>query len=224
MPKKPPSNVHPMLGRIPSPDERDKKFLMRALIPKKLARPTSKYWSSRWVGDQGETSQCVGYGWHGFLRASPVNTYEPKPEVIYDGAQANDEFSGPPPDYDGTSVRGGAKYLAGSVHRVQGYRWAFSIGAVLDWLGTQGPVVLGTDWFTAMFDPDSKGFVAPEGKNAGGHCYLALGYDDARKAVRCVNSWGKSWGQLGRFWIAYDDLDSLIKNGGEACVAVEAAK
>jgi hypothetical protein len=217
-----PPDVHPRLGRIPSPDERDKKFLMRALIPKKLARPTSKYWSSRWVGDQGDTSQCVGYGWHGFLRASPVNTREPKPEVIYDGAQANDEFPGT--NYDGTSVRGGAKYLSGSVARVKEYRWAFSINAVLDWLGTMGPVVLGTSWFANMFDPTDKGFVIPSGTNEGGHCYLALGYDDVRKAVRCVNSWGKSWGQQGRFWIDYKDLDGLIKNAGEACVAVEAAK
>jgi hypothetical protein len=217
-----PPEVHPRLGRIPSPDERDKRFLMRALIPKKLARPTSKYWSSRWVGDQGDTSQCVGYGWHGFLRASPVNTREPKPEVIYDGAQANDEFPGT--NYDGTSVRGGAKYLTDVVKQVKEYRWAFSINAVLDWLGTNGPVVLGVDWRSTMFDVDSHGFLDTSGKSEGGHCILAIGYDDKRKALRLVNSWGHGWADNGRCWIRYADADALIREGGEACTAIESAK
>lgn len=37
----------------------------------------------------------------------------------------------------------------------------------------------------------------------GGHCVVAVGYDDARKAVRCRNSWGQGWGAKGDFWMPY---------------------
>jgi C1A family cysteine protease len=37
----------------------------------------------------------------------------------------------------------------------------------------------------------------------GGHCVIAIGYDDTHQAVRCRNSWGKSWGFEGDFWMPY---------------------
>jgi C1A family cysteine protease len=36
-----------------------------------------------------------------------------------------------------------------------------------------------------------------------------------------VNSWGPGWGQNGRAWITFKDLDRLIKAEGEAAVAME---
>ena len=39
--------------------------------------------------------------------------------------------------------------------------------------------------------------------------------------MRAVNSWGEGWGQRGRFWLTFGDLDKLIKADGEACVAIE---
>jgi len=43
----------------------------------------------------------------------------------------------------------------------------------------------------------------------------------ARRAFRAINSWGRSWGQNGRFWIRQDDLMLLLQEDGEACAAVE---
>lgn len=37
----------------------------------------------------------------------------------------------------------------------------------------------------------------------GGHAVLAVGYDDNRGAVLVQNSWGKSWGNEGLFWMPY---------------------
>jgi len=37
----------------------------------------------------------------------------------------------------------------------------------------------------------------------GGHAVMAVGYDDAKKAVLVRNSWGPKWGEKGHFWIPY---------------------
>ncbi len=36
------------------------------------------------------------------------------------------------------------------------------------------------------------------------HAVVAVGYDDGRKAFKCRNSWGSSWGDHGHFWFPYD--------------------
>lgn len=38
----------------------------------------------------------------------------------------------------------------------------------------------------------------------GGHAVLAVGYDDAKKAIKVRNSWGSGWGLNGYFWLPYD--------------------
>lgn len=178
-----------------------------------------------YVADFAAVHNCVGFAWHGFLRCSPVNESKPTPQECYDGAQANDEYAGPPPGYDGSSVRGGAKYLNEAVKQVTEYRWATSIDDVLEWLAHNGPVVFGTDWYTRMLDVDMKGFVRIGGGIAGGHAYLVRGYDDSKSALRIQNSWGKSWGEKGLAWLSYDDAAKLIapEVQGEACSAVEKA-
>jgi hypothetical protein len=37
-----------------------------------------------------------------------------------------------------------------------------------------------------------------------GHAMTAVGYDDARRAFRIQNSWGRSWGDGGYAWFGYD--------------------
>lgn len=38
----------------------------------------------------------------------------------------------------------------------------------------------------------------------GSHCITIIGYDDNKKVVHCVNSWGISWGNNGCFTLPYD--------------------
>jgi C1A family cysteine protease len=43
----------------------------------------------------------------------------------------------------------------------------------------------------------------------GSHAAVACGYDDARKAVLCRNSFGTNWGDQGYFWMDYGWFTSM---------------
>lgn len=43
-------------------------------------------------------------------------------------------------------------------------------------------------------------------KLLGGHCVVAVGYDDEKKLFKCRNSWGTDWGSGGYFFLPYDYL------------------
>ena len=45
---------------------------------------------------------------------------------------------------------------------------------------------------------------APNEKMVGGHCILAVGYDDNKRMVKVRNSWGTGWGDQGYFEMPYD--------------------
>lgn len=44
---------------------------------------------------------------------------------------------------------------------------------------------------------------APGERVIGGHAILGVGYDDGMQAALIRNSWGKSWGLQGHFWMPY---------------------
>ena len=47
-------------------------------------------------------------------------------------------------------------------------------------------------------------FDTPEDAPGIGHAMLVTGYDDARRAFRIQNSWGREWGDGGYAWYSYD--------------------
>lgn len=231
------------LGRRSAPDSRDLRYRMPSV---RFAGPSlqRKLWRPGSVLDQGPTSSCVGHAWWGLLAAGPMmqQLLNVGPHRIYHDAQRIDEWPGE--DYDGTSVRAGAKVLQ-QLGLVSGYQWAYTADEVLFNLLARGPVVLGTWWFPEMDRPNEDGAVHLEHAWAalGGHSYLCYGYDPRpvrgndnpgdqgftprsceRGWFRCQNSWGKRWGDGGRFWISWDDLEFLLSGpgqDGEACSAVE---
>ena len=205
------------LGRRQAPDERDQGHLM-SMVLGAVVRPQKKTWRVWWKGNQGQTPQCVGYAWYALLRALPHLQREPDAATIYHAAQQVDEWPGE--DYEGTSVRGGAKALK-AAGKLTAYAWAFTVEDILNWLGTHGPVVLGTNWYQGMFEADKTGLIVPTGSLAGGHAYLVLGYDEATKRLLCQNSWGTGWGLRGRFSLHYEDAERLLHEDGEACTPVE---
>ena len=217
-------------GRLHVEDERDKKFLLTPDL-KRASGVTKRYWHAGRVLNQGSTPQCVAYSGYKYLTAGPVrNTHLPwKPAELYKHAQEHDEWPGD--DYDGSSLRGLFKYL----HKegfVSEYRWGFDLETILSHVLTEGPLVLGSTWYSEMSTP-RNGFIMPQGRAVGGHAYVIIGANRNKKrkgatergAFRILNSWGRSWGQCGRAWMSFLDFEMLLEDRDvEACMAVEVDK
>lgn len=209
---------HRVFGRHHIPDPRDRRFRMAPRRGFRLPDRGFRYWADhRWMGDQKDTPHCVGFSWAHWLHCAPFRQWL-HPVGIYRLAQLHDEWAGN--DYEGTSVRGGAKALA-QLGFIGAYHWASSAREVALALQDEGPVVVGTDWTDGMSIPDSDGTIRPEGNSLGGHAYLLTGVNFTRKLFRVKNSWGAAWGRRGRAWISFDDFDRLLAKGGEACIGRE---
>jgi hypothetical protein len=212
------------LGRLRQWDQKNCDYLMpKKAVPQELRK---RFWNAGKVLDQGDTPQCVGYAGWGWLASGPVTNHPPfSPTDLYHWAQDNDEWEGT--DYDGSSTLGLMKALKSKGY-VSDYVWALDAETLVAWILTTGPVVVGTNWYKDMFTPDKDGFLEPAGDLAGGHEWRIEGadrdrrcYDGSLGAVRMVNSWGPKWGDHGRAWVSFNDLDKLIKDQGEAVTATE---
>lgn len=201
-------------GRLHAADDRDKKFQLRRQASDRKYR----YWyDNRWWGDQLSTPHCVGFGWAHWLTNVPVVNYL-DPDGIYKMAKFIDEWKGT--NYDGTSVRAGAKLLK-RLGLIERYEWCWDLQTLIDTILEKGPVVVGTDWLKGMERPDENGIITATGPNYGGHCYLLTGVSLHREVFRIKNSWGREWGDKGHAYISLSDMEKLIKAEGEVCLAVE---
>jgi hypothetical protein len=116
---------------------------------------------------------------------------------------------------DGLSV---AKALT-EAGMISGYRHAFTLADALDALMSQ-PIITGTNWLTNMFTPTAEGLVTPGGDLAGGHEYVADGYDDVRGWVWFTNSWGWGFGLAGRFAMEAEAWGNLLGQDGDVTIFV----
>jgi hypothetical protein len=216
------------LGRLYAKDKNDKKFPLKALLPRRKSQRTSRSWyDAYWNGNQGNTPKCVGYGWTHWLEDAPVipgSKTHPAvdPNKVYKLAQQLDEWPGT--NYDGSSVRGGAKAIR-KLGFISAYHWAANLDEIIQWILEKGPVVVGTIWTEDMFTPNASGLIVPTGEVVGGHCYDLNGVSTITRKFRAKNSWGTSWGKGGHAYIKFEDMNTLLfpSSGepGEACVATE---
>lgn len=211
-----------MLGRLPDPDPRDANYPMRALLTIPPTLKTRYWWAGGAWLDQGATGTCVGHGWAHWIEDGPrtwPGTVDPY--AIYLAACMRDTFVGNDNgdlNY-GTSVRAGAEAVV-AMGRASEYRWAWDVPTIVDAILTKGPVVVGTNWYSSMMMLD-EGFLEVYGGIAGGHCYVLNGVSTVKGIVRVKNSWGRGWGNKGHAYLSLEDLERLIGEDGEACMAVE---
>lgn len=227
MPEKDLDKLKEKLGRIYIPDERDANFPMKAMLPVKAPKRHFKYyWGQDWWGDQKATSQCVSYAWLHWLEGGSVTQNHKEPPVLnptwlYNECQKNDSWEGT--NYNGTSVRAGAKILQREGY-ISEYRWTQNIDELVMAVLTVAPVVVGTYWFYDMFFPNEDGLITATGQPMGGHAYVLTGVNTKKKLFRIKNSWSKYWGRNGYAYISFDDMEKLLGMQGEAALAVELKK
>lgn len=201
-----------------------------------------KEWDCNAWLDQRAEGACVGFAWAHELQAEPevVPMTEAQARAIYKRAQQLDVWPGE--QYEGTSVLGGVKAVrelknnAGEPY-IKEYRWAFGLADLARAVGYQGPVVIGVNWYTGMFNTDANGFIRVTGSVAGGHSLLVVGVVVKRLAINRFgpitsldevdldnsyivlhNSWGRDWGFGGRAKISFRDMQRLLAEQGDACV------
>lgn len=203
-------------GRLHALDRRDAKFAITA----RKSKRTNRYWQGSVVTNQGNMPSCVGHAWCHWLSCEPRPAYLAG-DYLYKLCQFVDEWPGE--DYEGTSVRAGAKIAAG-MGILSAYEWAKTKDALVYTLLERGPVVAGTSWYSGMMD-DSSGLVDASGDNLGGHAYLVDGINLKTGLARIKCAWWNSstqpWGIQGRVNIDIDQLWRLVADDGEACLGVK---
>jgi hypothetical protein len=174
--------------------------------------------------DQGALGSCTGNATAGALMTVPLhqpgwNFNETDAVKIYEQAtQFNPPGEQYPPNDDGSSGPCVADALekdgvvAKSVH-------ATELTPMLGLL-TLGPLILGLDSYTSFDTPLPSGecVLTPGATVRGGHEVEAFGVDPVTKMVWFYQSWGETWGGLGNgtFCLAYETLDHLFLEGGDA--------
>ena len=145
-----------------------------------------------------------------YADASQNDPWEGGMTWIADGCQVAGEDTG---SSGLSAAKASIKFGWGSV-----YRWEFGGGdGVVQQVQEGKGQSVGTWWYGDMFGPSAGTYaglpiVKPTGGRVGGHQYLIRGYDVDKDYVlgRC---W---WGGFRDFWITRTDLDSLLRDGGDA--------
>jgi hypothetical protein len=184
--------------------------------------------------NQGELLSCTGNAGIGALGTQPFydvvgRDILPAPGNqrlaenlairLYSDSTRVDGYPGVfPPRDQGSSGLAICKTLK-SRGTIKEYRWARSAFGLLQLL-QDGPVLQGMPWYRAFNEPDNDGFIDSRrlwssSPMTGGHEVVATGVElDGRDALDSVityaNSWGRGWGDEGRFRMrlrTYDQLD-----------------
>jgi C1A family cysteine protease len=93
-----------------------------------------------------------------------------------------------------------------------------TVTALKSALYTRGPINVGMMVYTDFSYYSSGIYAYTYGQQEGGHAVLIVGYDDDQQCFIVKNSWGSGWGENGFFRIAYNQVDSVVNFGAEACV------
>lgn len=181
-----------------------------------LGAPKTRTWKRDTWLDQGQEGACVGFSGAHVMSTTP-KAHNPRythqdAEDLYHAAQQNDQWPGE--NYEGSSVLGGMQALKAQ-GRITSYLWCTTLEEAQHAVSYVGPLQIGVTWYNDMFTPDKQGFLHVGGGVAGGHAICVGGISTTKQAFLLYNSWGQSWGQNGNAWLAFEDMDTLLKDQGE---------
>jgi hypothetical protein len=227
-------------GRLVAYDARDQNFPMALRLdpliaehfPNGLPEGVRQYRAGR-VLNQGPTGTCGAHAGTCRLMSGPIMQPLPQgltPFDFYRRIVLNDEWT--ENDHEATAPLSGLQFGTSTRAVLKtgqdlgcfpNYLWARSAEDIRGWhLAGFGGGLLGIWWRSEMFEPDSEGFVSYAGSREGGHLVCTTMWNDRRRhngrivrAVRIQNSWGASWGQGGRCWMEYDELQTALGDEGE---------
>jgi C1A family cysteine protease len=81
-----------------------------------------------------------------------------------------------------------------------------SVTEMKTWLVEKGPLITCFTIYSDFVAYTGGVYVQIAGQVEGGHCVSCVGYDDAKQAWLCKNSWGTGWGEGGYVWIGYGQV------------------
>jgi hypothetical protein len=75
------------------------------------------------------------------------------------------------------------------------------------------PVLIGANVDAAFVKQPAGRIWDSIGTPIGGHAMVVVGYDDARRAFRLMNSWGNQWADGGYCWVEYEHFRRVVNEG-----------
>lgn len=217
----------PRLGRNVAHDDASRPYDLAKTFGVSIpTKPINWYRADADVFDQGDNigkniGCCTAATALGLLLTAPFR----KPGRIfnmrdvldfYSEETRTDEFPGEfPPDDTGSSTLAAMRVLKARGYATA-YRHAFSPASALAALN-HGPIAVGSIWTESMFSVSRDNTIVVDRRSpvAGGHEYIADGWDPTTRRVRITNSWGLSWGESGRAWLRYSDFAWLLSQRGD---------
>jgi hypothetical protein len=207
-------------------DERNKLFGVRRLLP--TAWPVSVFWTpGPTLLDQGPTGHCGGFAAANEAQATPVRVKGVTNDWAHDFYyQIKNLGLDPFGREEGTSTQ-----AVMNLFRIRGlarsYAWAFNLDDFRIALQL-GPLIVGTNYLTAMFAPNSDGLVEVAGNVEGGHLWLCTGRSNNWRGpsgktygpcVRMRQSWG-DFGLRGSVYMREEDAVTGLFFGNDGEVGV----
>lgn len=105
-----------------------------------------------------------------------------------------------------------SQYTEASSFKIASYSSIYTsdLTAIKTMLAAKRPLMI-TFSIDQNFTNAAPGFIwrSYSSTNGARHAVAICGYDDAKRAVKVMNSWGTGWGDNGYTWIDYDFLPSL---------------
>jgi hypothetical protein len=224
--------MHPLLGRHVLLDSRSKDY---AVQPTATPVASIKHPSFIDILDQGQIGACTGNAacscaYHQPFTAAldaPAWSYAPNEDgalAWYHDNTANDGYPGTwKPDDTGSDGLTASK-MAVKARITSGYQAALDLDSSLQAL-MKAPGITGIPWFPSMFDAPSSGLLTVDMSQqvAGGHELCVdevVAADDPANGTGEVlvggpNSWNKSWGNGGRWYLKASDWWKLRQQQGD---------